>query len=517
MKYLYPPKLVLNKNITLNSIFEYESKSNTFGRKIFDVSKEEINLAEKQKLNEISPKNFVTKYNRMKILRFLYINNMDSNLAKKKFIRSERFLKRFELNGFSGRAENIIKKGSIYIFGRDKDYYPNLIIDIDELNCEKIKKKDIFESILYLSIIIIENMLIPYFLEQFNIVFKFKKKNIFEFWIKFLKIFDLIFCEIFPMRINNIFFFDFPFKIDQFKMPLYFKDKIKDTKLILNYYKTNNLETQFGGLKKIRTVKWPPLTQSYTQIITENDLEQKDLKMYKIFDSHQLFFLITDEMDKSYFSNKIESNLYFPDSNILEIKSKSSNKSFKKQIENTFKLKKKYHSKEKFDKLYQKKDSIRNILINSNYKEEKQYNKNKFSFKTFKKLLSIKNDDLKVKIRVLDKKKTIKSSKKPNFSKKSTRTKSIEDFPKLEDIVVNKYKLLSYTQGKFLSDKEEDLSKENIQDSKYGSIKKKKKKMKKRNSRKKSLRKKSQKKKSLRRSIFIKSLKGTFIRKERKT
>ena len=514
MKYLYPPKIVLNKKVTLNSLFEYDSKSNTFERKIFDVSnfETEINLSEKQKLNEISlnMNNLTKQIKKGEILRFLHINNMNCSLTKKKFLRSQRFLKRFELNGFSGRAENIIKKGSIYIFGRDKNYFPNLIIDIDELNCPKIKKKDIFESILYLSVIIIENMLIPYYLEQFNILFKFKNRNIFEFLIKFLKIFELIFCEILPMRINNIFYFDFPFKMDQFKMPLYLKDKIKNSDDILNYYEKNNLETKFKGLKKIHTVKWPPLTLSYEILTEEIDLNEKKIQMYKIFENHQLFFLITNEMEMSYFSNKIESNLYFSKNEFL-IKSISSNNSFKKKIEKTFKLNKKYHSKQKFEQLYERKDTIRNILINSNYKKEKKCDQNKFSFQTFKKLLSTTNNDLKEKTR--NKRNIIKSSKRPSFSKKTTKSKSIQDLSDLEDIIPNKNKILSFTKDKNFTSKKTFKKKrsESFKENKYRRS------MKKENNKKVKIRRKSLRNQSLQRkkSIFEKSLKRKLSDKKK--
>ena len=60
--------------------------------------------------------------------------------------------------------------GAVYILGLDKNYHPNLILKFSKFLNQRNNIIAIKNAILYISIIIIENMMIPKIIERMNII-----------------------------------------------------------------------------------------------------------------------------------------------------------------------------------------------------------------------------------------------------------------------------------------------------------------------------------------------------------
>ena len=203
-------------------------------------------------------------------------------------------------------TKKIILDGSIYIFGRDKKNSPILILDLFKL--EKIKETDFIEQALfYLTVIIIENMMFPFFLEYFNIFLKIGKN---KFFLKrFSSILKKTFERYFPYRINKLFIFSEE-NVETFDKMDFFGELIKinnlnNTNKLFKFIDKKDLEKQFYGNIDNLNQFWPPQTtnENRTILISDRILESKNLKMYKILNSHKRIGLLENWMEDSIFMN----------------------------------------------------------------------------------------------------------------------------------------------------------------------------------------------------------------------
>lgn len=106
-------------------------------------------------------------------------------------------------------SKDIILNGGVYIFGRDQNFVPNLYILTEKLLDYQESMSSIHNAIVYLSIIIIENMLIQGVVERFNVIIKELPGESKEFFLlTLMSVLKEIFTELLPMRINRIFIQD---------------------------------------------------------------------------------------------------------------------------------------------------------------------------------------------------------------------------------------------------------------------------------------------------------------------
>ena len=244
-------------------------------------------------------------YDKDEILRFLTKNNFD--LQKTCFMIKNYYdyKENFQNKKIESLTKKIILDGNIYLFGRDKNNSPILIMDLFKL--EKIIETDFIEQALfYLTIIIIENMLFPFYLEYFNVFLKIGKN---KFFLKrFSSILKRNFESYFPFRIDKIFIFSEE-NIDNFDKMNFFAELIKVSKLkknkLFQFISKDNLEEQFYGTSDNLTQFWPPQTtiENRTILISERILKTKNLKMYKVLNSHQKIGLLENWMENSIFMN----------------------------------------------------------------------------------------------------------------------------------------------------------------------------------------------------------------------
>ena len=101
----------------------------------------------------------------------------DSEQAINNIIFRAQYFEQFQNKRFFDSSLELVKSGAVYVFGRDENFHPNLIFEMQKFlnftnDLEAIKK-----SIFYLSIIIIENMMVPNIIERMNLLINF---SIFE-------------------------------------------------------------------------------------------------------------------------------------------------------------------------------------------------------------------------------------------------------------------------------------------------------------------------------------------------
>lgn len=205
------------------------------------------------------------------IMRFLLHN---CNSSQKTIISLEKyiFLKQSILTyPLSSPPESIIhflNRGVVYSFGRDHNFRPNIIIDIiNVLKCSKVMSKDfIVKALFYFLHFVIEYLLLPGQVEQWNVIMNTNGKSV-EYDDEFKYVFNIL-TDCFPQRLHMLFIYNCDnigcFMWNFFKIALENKTQVNNQVVILRQDKAHNnsnaksifdyiheeqLEKKFGGLE----------------------------------------------------------------------------------------------------------------------------------------------------------------------------------------------------------------------------------------------------------------------------
>ena len=157
-------------------------------------------------------------------LRYLIANSFNINET----IVSLKLLSQFKennknlfncgLNDLSIEIQRALNYGAIYIHGRDSDFRPNIVINIDAYLKSKteIKGETWVKSIIFLSSYIINNYMIPGQVETWNIIINLENTSLFSMPNDILQIIKTM-KENFKGRVSSIFVFKLTFTLNLIK------------------------------------------------------------------------------------------------------------------------------------------------------------------------------------------------------------------------------------------------------------------------------------------------------------
>lgn len=169
-------------------------------------------------------------------------------------------------------------------------------------------------ALIYLSIVIIENMLLPQTVEKFNL---FIEVNDSEDRLFFLHALFSMMGEIYslmPLRINKILIIDRKKEeletlredLEKISTDIQIYDSVEDDKFLKQINKKET-ERFYGGDCPNLVQFWPPKSP-YTDkkvLISEKILSKKGLRMFTVLETHKNLGMIKDSMEKSIFNNSI--------------------------------------------------------------------------------------------------------------------------------------------------------------------------------------------------------------------
>ena len=179
-------------------------------RIIFDgtpsyTRKENKNLAEIHSLLNKTTRKFISKSD---ILRFLVFNdyNQENTInCIEQYISNKKAILHFPINKPPLNYYTTLNKGCIYVNGKDSFYRPIIIFNwdllIEEIQCTS--KNYIFQVLFYFFHFVIEMLLLPGQIEQWNIILDSNHKNL-NYSDDFKYIMFLL-IDSFPKRLNLIF------------------------------------------------------------------------------------------------------------------------------------------------------------------------------------------------------------------------------------------------------------------------------------------------------------------------
>ena len=156
----------------------------------------------------------VIHQNREDMLRYLNYNDYDPHQALNMLKNLSNLLDKYKINvhiEFTEKIKFFLNYGFIYCLGRDKRYRPILVIDFrkyDSILIKQIENKDIIEFFLYYINFVIEKMMLPGQIEQFNVIIQIDCMDSSNFLNNFK---DIIFTiqMYFPSRLNNLYILTF--------------------------------------------------------------------------------------------------------------------------------------------------------------------------------------------------------------------------------------------------------------------------------------------------------------------
>jgi len=152
--------------------------------------------------------------NREELLRYLNYNNYDAYQTLNMLKIFANLLEKYRINShveFNEKIGYVLNYGFIQCLGRDKKYRPILLIDFRKYDSKLIKQvenKDIIEIFVYYISFVIEKMMLPGQIEQFNVIIQIDSLDSSNFLNNFK---DIIFTiqMYFPSRLHKLFVLTF--------------------------------------------------------------------------------------------------------------------------------------------------------------------------------------------------------------------------------------------------------------------------------------------------------------------
>jgi hypothetical protein len=152
--------------------------------------------------------------NREELLRYLNYNNYDAYQTLNMLKLFANLLEKYRIKShveFSEKIGYVLNYGFIQCLGRDKKYRPILWIDFRKYDSKLIKQienKDIIEIFVYYINFVIEKMMLPGQIEQFNVIIQIDSMDSSNFLNNFK---DIIFTiqMYFPSRLHRLFVLTF--------------------------------------------------------------------------------------------------------------------------------------------------------------------------------------------------------------------------------------------------------------------------------------------------------------------
>lgn len=226
------------------------------------------------------------------ILRFIYAADWDNNTAANNitsFVNDIEYLNKEKLPG--SQIKLINNEFVCYIFGRDCNSYPNIYINLNEYLIEHIEEA--LGILKYFIILAIDNCMVEYYCEKFNIVIQYLEDGISFDNIKiFFNKINLLLNNYFPYFTNKIVFLN----LLNYNINKEFIDNCfskNDVTFVNNVDTLDSLIPKsqrsegLGGNLIIPETSWPPQkTFEKNLFINEDILTKRNIKMFKIIGNH---------------------------------------------------------------------------------------------------------------------------------------------------------------------------------------------------------------------------------------
>lgn len=193
-----------------NEAFLIFPKIKDKNRIIFDgnpsyTRKENNNIAEIHSLLKNTTKKLISKSDILRFLVFSNFNQENTINCIEQYISNKKAILHFPINKPPLNYYTTLNKGCIYVNGKDSFYRPIIIVNwdllVEEIQCTS--KNYIFQVLFYFFHFVIEMLLLPGQIEQWNIIFDSNHKNL-NYSDDFKYIMFLL-IDSFPKRLNLIF------------------------------------------------------------------------------------------------------------------------------------------------------------------------------------------------------------------------------------------------------------------------------------------------------------------------
>jgi hypothetical protein len=221
-------------------------------------------------------------------LRFLHEFEFNEVETIKRIKAHLRWLTSLDSFVITDKMMYALDNGLIYQLGRDRQYRPIVIINLNKLIAVTENKQTLIDSTLYLLILVREVMCIPYHVERWDMLIDCSTVAFAHGLLEFLDdLADLIRTH-FPRTIEWIFMFNssitqelgnkfrpFPQGFDK-RRQIFIKNKFDPT--LKTYISPDQLEHKFGGeIDDLQEDFWPPLATTFLRsgIRPESLLERK--------------------------------------------------------------------------------------------------------------------------------------------------------------------------------------------------------------------------------------------------
>lgn len=221
-------------------------------------------------------------WNRQEALRWLYCQRFDLPKCTQTLQNFFAFLKDERYHKWNETIDQILKTGVIYTYGRDKQFRPILIVDVEKLMNAKFPMEDFIQALIYFTDVVKYNCFLPGHVETWTIIIETNNMSVWSLPIRHIQSIINVTQMNYPQYLNKMFILKPSFIIStSWSMIKGLLDPETATKIqflkeddmpnLLNFIPKDQLEQRFGGSLPNLQEFWPPTSTFHGQIVTNNN------------------------------------------------------------------------------------------------------------------------------------------------------------------------------------------------------------------------------------------------------
>lgn len=193
-----------------------------------------------------------------------------------------------------------LDNGVIYQLGRDRHYYPIVVLNLSKLTAVTENKATLTNAMLYLLILVREIMCLPYHVERWNLLIDSSASAYIHGQLEYLAGIEELIRTHFPKSLENVFFFNstvtsdlgkkfkpFPPGVDS-RRRVFVQNKFDQT--LNKYIAVEQREKKFGGaIDDLTSDFFPPLATTFVRSGLRAESVQEKKLFYFRMTNHDMF------------------------------------------------------------------------------------------------------------------------------------------------------------------------------------------------------------------------------------